>query len=84
MINHYLFGCSFCSTKKIYNCPIWPLTNEKQSNKISYNKIVNSIEFDLIIDTSKEVDWLWQKQSNTMDFAIILVRHPLLMRKVQK
>lgn len=64
---HYITHCSICSTHEIYACPIWKeeyinqYCNEKISNeqkKELYIKILNSSSKPILVDMSKNIDWL--------------------------
>jgi len=64
---HYLTHCSICGTHEFYSCPIWKeeyikqYCNKNISNqekKELYIKILNSSSKSILLDMSKNIDWL--------------------------
>ncbi|MEM5882546.1 MAG: sulfotransferase, partial [Candidatus Aenigmatarchaeota archaeon] len=64
---HYLTHCSICISNELYSCPIWKeeyitqYSNKKLSNeekKELYIKILNSSSKPIVLDASKNIDWL--------------------------
>lgn len=80
--DHYLDGCSLCSTHATYDCPVWTqflIDNAAGADIKLYEQVLKNCQSDVVVDSSKEVDWLSyliRKNSDISPAAIIVSRSP--------
>ncbi|MCR9055624.1 MAG: hypothetical protein NXI26_27635 [bacterium] len=86
---HYLDECSLCSTNSdVVDCPIWnnevALDVENLGVAEAYWRLIDRCEADIIIDNSKNADWMnflcssnSEQGSRFNISAVLLVRHPV-------
>lgn len=83
---HYLDKCSICSTHAVYDCPVWPVSfNESVSCGSNqeiidfYCSIVERSAGNIVIDSSKNIDWLRLLSEFNLPFrfcVITMIRSP--------
>lgn len=76
---HYLEHCSYCSTQQDPNCPVWHDSYINKEGRGLYEEIVGNTPAEVVIDSSKEVDWFrdFVHPINLPLYCVLLVRNPI-------